>query len=52
MTFSIGDTEFIDSLQHVPSSLEQLAKQILSNNPNDTYEYCHNMKKNILIKMS
>ena len=49
MTFSICDIKFIDSLQHMPSSLEQLAKNLLSNNKDDKYENYNNMK-NILIK--
>ena len=51
MTFSIGDIKFIDSLQFMPSSLEQLAKNLLSNNKDDKYENYNNMK-NSLIKKS
>ncbi len=44
VTFSIGDIQFIDSLQFMPSSLETLAKNLLSNK-DDKYENYHNMKK-------
>jgi hypothetical protein len=45
MTFSIRDIKFIDSLQHMLSSLEQLFKNRLSNNPDGKYENYNNMKQ-------
>ena len=45
MTFSIGDIHFIDSFQFMASSLETLATNLLSENPNDKYENYTNMKK-------
>ena len=47
MTFSIGDITFIHSLQLMPSSLETLAKNLLSNNKNDKYENYHNMNNRL-----
>jgi hypothetical protein len=44
MTFNVGDVKFIDAFQFMASSLETLAKTLITNST-DKYEKFDNMKK-------
>ena len=45
MTFSIGDLKFLDTAQFMPSSLDKLAKNLITKSRTDKFENFDNMKQ-------
>jgi hypothetical protein len=44
MTFTIGDLKFLDTMQFMPASLEELSNNLKTKNQDDKFQLFHNVK--------